>query len=73
MTGSSILPMGSQLNKMVIWEVSNLEQNILFDDYLAEQLKDPDFKAGFDSESTKLENEVALMNEQSLQTKRNSN
>ena len=30
-----------------------MAKNILFDDYRAEQLKDPEFKAGFDSESAK--------------------
>ncbi|WP_262316620.1 helix-turn-helix domain-containing protein [Lacticaseibacillus parakribbianus] len=36
-------------------------RNILFDDYLAEQLKNPAFKAGFDAESARLESAVALM------------
>lgn len=40
-----------------------MAKNILFDDYLAEQLKDPKFKAGFDAGSARLENAVALMNE----------
>lgn len=39
-----------------------MAKDILFDDYLAEQLKDPEFKAGFDAESAKLESAVALMN-----------
>ena len=40
-----------------------MAKNISFDDYLAEQLKDPEFKAGFDAESAKLESAVALMSE----------
>lgn len=40
-----------------------MAKNILFDDYLAEQLKDPEFKVGFAVESTRLESAVALMNE----------
>lgn len=36
-------------------------KNIQFDDYLAEQLKDPAFKAGLEAESAKLESAVALM------------
>ncbi|AYM03269.1 helix-turn-helix domain-containing protein [Levilactobacillus yiduensis] len=40
-----------------------MAKNILFDDYLAEQLKDPKFKVGFDAGSARLENAVALMNE----------
>jgi ribosome-binding protein aMBF1 (putative translation factor) len=40
-----------------------MAKNIPFDDYLAEQLKDPEFKAGFDAESARLESAVALMNE----------
>ncbi|MFD1470923.1 helix-turn-helix domain-containing protein [Companilactobacillus mishanensis] len=34
---------------------------IKFDDYLKEQLKDPEFKKGFEAESAKLESAVALM------------
>ena len=43
-----------------------MAKNISFDDYLAEQLKDPEFKAGFDAESAKLESAVALMSEREL-------
>ncbi|WLV77061.1 helix-turn-helix transcriptional regulator [Lacticaseibacillus parahuelsenbergensis] len=39
-----------------------MAKNVLFNDYLAEQLKDPEFKAGVDAESAKLESAVALMN-----------
>lgn len=34
--------------------------NILFDDYLNEQLKDSEFKKEFDTESTKLESAISL-------------
>lgn len=34
--------------------------NILFEDYLNEPLKDPEFKKEFDTESTKLESAVSL-------------
>ncbi len=40
-----------------------MAKNIIFDDYLAEQLKDPEFKEGFDAESSKLKSAVALLNE----------
>lgn len=43
----------------IIWEVNNVAKNILFDDYLAEQLKNPEFKADFDAGSAKLERAVA--------------
>lgn len=35
---------------------------IKFDDYLAEKLKDPHFKAEFEAENTKLQSAVILMN-----------
>ncbi|MCT3351710.1 XRE family transcriptional regulator [Lacticaseibacillus paracasei] len=47
-----------------------MAKNILFDDYLTEQLKDPEFKAGFDAESAKLESAVALMSERAGLTQR---
>lgn len=37
-------------------------KNIKFDDFLAEKLKNPAFKTGFDAEANKLESAVALMN-----------
>lgn len=57
-------------NTTIIWEVSDVAKNILFDDYLAEQLKDSGFKAGFDAESAKFESAVAHMSERASLTQR---
>ncbi|NVY96149.1 hypothetical protein HU830_03000 [Lactobacillus sp. DCY120] len=39
-----------------------MAKDILFDDYLTEQLKAPEFKVGFDAEYAKIESAVALVN-----------
>lgn len=41
----------------------NKNMEVSFDDFLAEQMKDPVFKAGADAEGAKLESAVALMTE----------
>lgn len=60
---SLITPNNSELNTTIIWEVSNMKKNVIFGDYLTEQFKNPEFKAGFDAESAKLESDVVLMKE----------
>ena len=42
--------------------------NIQFEDYLNEQLKDPELKKEFDNETTKLESAIALSEENYLQS-----
>lgn len=37
------------------------KNTVLFDDYLVERLKDPEFKAGFEAEDAKLKRAVAEM------------
>lgn len=43
-----------------------MTKNIVFDDFLSDQLNDPELKEGFDAESAKLESAVALTNERLL-------